>query len=544
MDSAGLRRRSRETSKQQTGATATAASLEIVEVKSPDSSTDTTASQRPPQQKNHDVDDGRVSCFPPITLRPPTHSRDEDAAQPPRFTIDLSEKPEQRYRHVADRMRDAVAVSDLADLFDSLVRSVTPGPLVSTLHALARHALRRLYCAEETAELRGIAAASGIALHLLVAFNVLLDLLLGCSSGGMRVVCPGSKDGSSSRILHFRTLDWGMEELRALTVELDFVRRPGGPVVATSVTYFGYVGVLTGVRRGLSMSLNFRPHHDRSTWRRRFGFRWHQIMVVLGFRQSVSSVLRALLLTPDPELDGGDAGGADTGAKQQKKWWWMRKKSSGKPGTTHNKPDVSTPIIHYIKNQLPATRSTAAYLIFCTADEGRTLEKDNGHGQFHSSSGFHATYNHDRADEAEPQRLEHAAHGAAEEAAGMETIVGMSMIRARGMERRLGRASSRLKAKAKSKSGSEHGSRRRRKSSIGSADGVHNDDCSREVSPDDVLKLVLNPEICNEETHYAVVMDPGLGKVLWRRAFPLELPPDSGSADDATDGDAPPGRHT
>lgn len=540
MDSAGLRHRSRDTSQKQPGATATAASLEIVEVKSPDSSASTTASQRPPQQ-NHDVDDDQASFFSPITLRPPPHSRDEDAVQPPRFTVDLSEKPGQRYRHVADHMRDAVAVSDLADLFDALVRSVTPGPLVPTLHALARHSLRRVYCAEETAELRGIAAASGIALHLLVAFNVLLDLLLGCSSGGMRVVCPGSKDGSSSsRILHFRTLDWGMEELRALTVELNFVRRPGGPVVATSVTYFGYVGVLTGVRRGLSMSLNFRPHHDRSTWRRRFGFRWHQAMVMLGFRQSVSSVLRALLLTPDPELDGH--GGADTGAKQQKKWRWMRKKSSGKPDTTHNnKPDVSAPIIPYIKNQLPATRSTAAYLIFCTADEGRTLEKDNGHGRFHSSRRFHATYNHDRADEAEPQRLEHAAHSAAEEAAGMETIVGMSMSRARGMERRFGRASSRLKAKAKSKSGSEHAPGRG--SSGGSADSVH-DDCSCEVNPDDVLKLVLNPEICNEETHYAVVMDPGLGKVLWRRAFPLELPPESDETDEGTDGEAPLDRRT
>ncbi|KAL8344213.1 hypothetical protein RB601_004647 [Gaeumannomyces tritici] len=529
MESAGLRHRSRETPKKQPGATSTATTVEITEVKSPSTgSTSTTAFQTPPPARDHGHDP-----FPPITLRAPSHSRDEDAVQPPRFTIDLSEAPERRYRHVADHMREAVVVSDLADLFDSLVRDVAPGPLAPALHALARRVLRRVHCAEETAELRGIAAASGIALHLLVAFNVLLDLLLGCSSGGMRVVCPGPGGAGappSSRILHFRTLDWGMEELRALTVELDFVRRPGGPVVATTVTYFGYVGVLTGVRRGLSMSLNFRPHHDRSTWRRRVGFRWHQAMVVLGFRQSVSSVLRALLLTPDPELDG-DSIPANAEIAVRRRKWWARKPNitrAAHSSQSRAKPRVTSPIIPYIKNHLPATRSTAAYLIFCTPDEARTLEKDNGHGQFHSSRRFHATYNHDKADEADPRRLAQAAHGAAEEAAGMGTIVEMSISRAGGMDRHFRRASRRLKAKSKPGSAS-------RRSTGSSADHAH-DDCSCEVGPDDVLRLVLNPDICNEETHYAVVMDPGLGKVLWRRAFPLEFPAEVDGTDELPTG--------
>ncbi len=47
-------------------------------------------------------------------------------------------------------------------------------------------------------------------------------------------------------MVHIRALDWGMDQLRDLVVELDFVRFEGGPIVATSLTYFGYVGVLTG----------------------------------------------------------------------------------------------------------------------------------------------------------------------------------------------------------------------------------------------------------------------------------------------------------
>jgi hypothetical protein len=39
-----------------------------------------------------------------------------------------------------------------------------------------------------------------------------------------------------------------MDPLRQVVVELEFVEKAGGPVIARSVTYIGFVGVLTGVR--------------------------------------------------------------------------------------------------------------------------------------------------------------------------------------------------------------------------------------------------------------------------------------------------------
>ncbi len=44
-----------------------------------------------------------------------------------------------------------------------------------------------------------------------------------------------SSGGGKSRMVHFRTLDWDMDELRPLVVELEFVRFAGGPVVARTV---------------------------------------------------------------------------------------------------------------------------------------------------------------------------------------------------------------------------------------------------------------------------------------------------------------------
>jgi hypothetical protein len=63
-------------------------------------------------------------------------------------------------------------------------------------------------------------------------------------------------------MMHFRTLDWDMPELRKLTVQLEFVEKPEGAVIARSITYVESVGVLTGVKRNLRISLHFRPYHN------------------------------------------------------------------------------------------------------------------------------------------------------------------------------------------------------------------------------------------------------------------------------------------
>jgi hypothetical protein len=166
----------------------------------------------------------------------------DGSLDPPKHTIDLSLPPEQRYVALTREYRECL--SRLPPLFDEVAASNPLGIGPRTLARVARALLRRLHDAEQTAELRGIAEASGVEMWLLVAFNVLLDLFMGCTSGGARV----RGRGAASRMVHFRTLDWGMDALRLVVVQLEFVERPGGPVIARSVTYVGFVGILTGVR--------------------------------------------------------------------------------------------------------------------------------------------------------------------------------------------------------------------------------------------------------------------------------------------------------
>jgi hypothetical protein len=160
---------------------------------------------------------------------------------PPTYTIDLSLPPGQRYVAMAKDFQ--AQIQDLTPLFDEVVESFGINVSVETVKRIARLFLRRVHDSEQTAELRGIAKATGVEMYLLVSFNVLLDLFMGCTSGGVRVF-----DQGNTKMLHFRTLDWSMEVLRRVVVQLEFVDEPGGEVIARSVTYVGFVGILTGVR--------------------------------------------------------------------------------------------------------------------------------------------------------------------------------------------------------------------------------------------------------------------------------------------------------
>src|SRR5215472_7526727 len=49
-------------------------------------------------------------------------------------------------------------------------------------------------------------------------------------------------------------------------------------------------------RNNLSVSVNVRPIHDRSSMWSEFKFRGHQLLMLLGHRPSISSMLRSYIL--------------------------------------------------------------------------------------------------------------------------------------------------------------------------------------------------------------------------------------------------------
>jgi beta subunit of N-acylethanolamine-hydrolyzing acid amidase len=279
---------------------------------------------------------------------------------PPVFRIDLSLPPSSRYVALAEQY--CSRLRGLMQLFTWLLADAgIPTRLFSLVHRIAAVLLRRVNSSEEDLELQGISRVTQVPMYLLVLFNVFLDLLMGCTSGAVRSVEEGQPP-VQSKMLHFRTLDWSMDPLREVVVQLEYVKSASQTpenVLATSLTYAGYVGVLTGVRRGLSMSLNFRPQHNASTFADHIKFYAHNLLVLLGRRQSISSLIRSYLI-PDDE--------------------------------THSAEPLT---LDCLAETLPSKASTAAYLIFSDGQSAITIEKDRVTGQVRRSRSLIVMTNHD-----------------------------------------------------------------------------------------------------------------------------------------------------
>jgi hypothetical protein len=137
---------------------------------------------------------------------------------PPVYRIDLSLPPRTRFCQICSDYKAELA--DLVPLFDEILRE-TPYPRF--LKVMAKLVLRGVRSTEESEEMRGIADVTGLAHHLVVAFNTFLDLLSGCTSGGVKVNDTGDNSNATG-IVHFRGLDWDMEPLRKLIICVEYIR--------------------------------------------------------------------------------------------------------------------------------------------------------------------------------------------------------------------------------------------------------------------------------------------------------------------------------
>ncbi|KAL0579494.1 hypothetical protein V5O48_002536 [Marasmius crinis-equi] len=267
------------------------------------------------------------------------------SAQPPLYRIDLSLPPKERYREICSDYK--IRMQEISPLYDEVLRFT---PLPWLFKGVARLALRRVYSKEENEEIAGISKFTGIPKHLVIAFNTFLDLLSGCISGGTKVVDAAGSNSTSDTIVHFRGLDWEMDVLRSLTICVEYVRN--GEVVARGVTYAGYIGVLTGVREGLSISLNYRPTPETS----KRSLYLHYLRVILGKRPSNPSRLRTILLSSQPPPSSQQA----------------------------------------LEAELAKFPGSPCYLTFCTPENIFVFERGLDKPTVHTSSSFLAVTNHDK----------------------------------------------------------------------------------------------------------------------------------------------------
>ncbi|KAE8154129.1 beta subunit of N-acylethanolamine-hydrolyzing acid amidase-domain-containing protein [Aspergillus avenaceus] len=415
---------------------------------------------------------------------------------PPVYRIDLSLPPAERYIEVAKAYRNHLI--SITGIFDELVIEALPKRFLPWITRMARLMLRRLYSREETDEIRGISEATGIEMYLLVSFNVLLDLLMGCTSGAA-LTKPDTTEGLRPRLLHFRTLDWDMDELRKLLVCFEYVRGPDyTTVLATNITYVGFVGVLTGVRKGLSVSLNFRPNHDTSSWLRNYRYYGSHLLVLLGYRRSISSILRQYIIPSD-----------DSSALPLSQVW---------------------PIVM-------RTPSTAAYLIFCDGIEAIVMEKDHRTAHVARHSSFIVATNNDHITptplkEEKRNKINQRADLVVGSPLSVEDLIQDSNERRALMDaywEKKSKQAKKLNSSTRTCSTARRDPLKRTRSSrkdCGESTGIAQTTISDSqtaievtATPKEVIEWTTTYPITNEMTHFAAIMDPRKGKVVWIRRF-------------------------
>ncbi|KAL5417140.1 hypothetical protein PMIN03_001767 [Paraphaeosphaeria minitans] len=357
-----------------------------------------------------------------------------------------------------------------------------PLRLIQPFHMLSRVFLRQVHGSDETEELKGIAEVTGLPMYLLVAFNVLLDLLMGCTSGGV-LSQEDDEPRSSAKMLHFRTLNWTMDPLREVVVQLDFIRskssRPN-TVLASSITYIGFVGVLTGVRPGLSLSLNFRAVHDATSRRDQLRFYLHHLMVLLGRRPSIASILRQHLLADYRYMELGRSA------------------------------------LELVIDDIAKRHTTAAYIIFSDGHSTITMEKDYSIALTDGSDTFIVRTNHDLND-----------HGVEIKPVSVVTQdIDIVNKAAHTLNEILDESRERLGCITK-----QYETKMKMTKSITTSfyQGLRQNSAQVEKEANllptrkEIIEWLCTWTTTNESTHYPVVMDPKAGKVVWCRVYPRPL---------------------
>ena len=215
----------------------------------------------------------------------------------------------------------------------------------------------------------------------------------------------------------------------------------------------------------MSLSINFRGHHNDSDskWAN-VKYYGNHLAVLLGFRPSIAYRLREYLLP-----------------------------TSGK-----TLPDLAE-----IATKLPSMVTTACYIIACNGDTTTILEKDLTTAHTRSATDFITATNHDHGCENDPSHPYHPSNLKTQKSTGMEELISESIDRKECIETKWKETvTRRLLQYPKLK---------------------EEEVCA---TADEVQLWMTSYPTANECTHYAVIMDPKEGDIVWCRRWkkPLKGP--------------------
>ncbi|CAF1004560.1 unnamed protein product [Adineta ricciae] len=175
-----------------------------------------------------------------------------DVSVPQRYIVNLDLPPAVRWQHILRLYLDQFhAVEKKIDSMISGIIGQWAGPILETILSAVMSGITRLGLVYYGEELKGFSQETGIPLGKLVLIQFVYECFACCTS----IVC---QDKQTKVPIHIRTMDWELDFLKPLTIDVDFQKN--NQTIFKATTWIGYIGILTGMRvhNGYSVSVNFR----------------------------------------------------------------------------------------------------------------------------------------------------------------------------------------------------------------------------------------------------------------------------------------------
>lgn len=135
-----------------------------------------------------------------------------DVIVPPTFVVNLDVSPKLRWQHIIRLYMDQFR--EVEKRIESMINDIVgqwAGPMLEKVLSTVMSGITRLGLVYYGEELKGFAQETGIPLGKLVLIQFVYECFACCTS----IVC---QDEQNQIPMHIRTMDWGLDFLKPLTI--------------------------------------------------------------------------------------------------------------------------------------------------------------------------------------------------------------------------------------------------------------------------------------------------------------------------------------
>jgi|SRR3989338_817406 len=197
----------------------------------------------------------------------------------PRFIINLEDNPKERWKEVIEVYKEKIP--KVISWMDEFLKGMVGEYMVGITKNLANNIIEKainMNCMCYSDDIRAISELSGIKMGLIGLMQITYELFACCTT-----LIAENKEGKPIMI---RTMDWEMDILKEMTIELDF-RNSNGKTLFLATSWAGYVGILTGMKpKKYAVAINFR----RTT-----GSMWENFQRIINSSWPVGFLVRHVL---------------------------------------------------------------------------------------------------------------------------------------------------------------------------------------------------------------------------------------------------------